>query len=97
MALLKSVAFVAAGALLLALGPWPYGYYMLLRVLVFAAGVFCAINLWYEQRSMAVGLFLCAAIFNPFLPAHLNRELWSVLNVAGAALFGFTALRAART
>jgi hypothetical protein len=30
---------------------------------------------------------------NPFVPVHLPRGLWAVLNVGAAALFGFVAYR----
>jgi hypothetical protein len=34
------------------------------------------------------GLFLVAAIvFNPVAPLHLTRAVWTILNVAAAALF----------
>jgi uncharacterized membrane protein YccC len=96
MSITKSIAVLASVVLLLALGPWPYGYYQLLRVVVFAAGVFAAISFWQREQALAVGLLLCAVIFNPFLPIHLNREIWSVLNIAAAAVFGFAAYRAHR-
>ena len=30
---------------------------------------------------------ITALIFNPFIPIHLTRGVWSILNVAAAALF----------
>ena len=89
--MIRTVAIIAAVALLLALGPWPYDYYRMLRVLTFAAGVYCGVSMLQENRSAAIGLFIVAAVFNPFVPAHLTREIWSVLNIVGAGLFGFTA------
>ena len=37
---------------LFALGPWPYGYYMLLRVVVFAAALLLAILIHQRTESM---------------------------------------------
>lgn len=91
---LRIISIIAAIALLLALAPWPYGYYQLLRVIVFAAGAYGAFTLWEHQRGPAIMLVICATIFNPFLPVHLNREIWSVLNLAGAALFAMVAYKA---
>lgn len=87
------VAIIAALMLLAAILPiWPYGYYMLLRVVVFAAGGFCAWALWQEARQpLAVALGIVAVVFNPFIPAHLSREVWAVLNLAAAGLFTWTA------
>ncbi|MBZ9720155.1 hypothetical protein LB519_20120 [Mesorhizobium sp. AD1-1] len=81
---------------LLAVAPWPYGYYQLLRVIVCAAGIYCGAVVWksaLENHNLAWALFGAAAIFNPFLPVHLPRELWAVFNVGAAALFGFVAHR----
>jgi hypothetical protein len=92
----RIIAGIAAIALVAALAPWPYDYYRLLRVLVFGAGVFCGIALLEKDRGLAIGLFISAAVFNPFLPAHLTRDIWSVLNIAGAALFALSIYRLRR-
>ena len=35
-----------------------------------------------------IGLFLVvAAVFNPIVPLHLTRGVWSILNIAAGALF----------
>jgi hypothetical protein len=82
--------FIPSGMLLLATGHWPYGYYMLLRVVVLAAALLLA-GLIYQrvkQFTIWLGLFLVAAlVFNPFVSLHLTRGVWSILNVAAAALF----------
>ena len=84
------IRLIPAGMLVLAVGPWPYGYYMLLRVIVFAGGLLLA-ALTYQrvkQFTIWIGLFLIVAIvFNPIVPLHLTREAWLVLDLAGAALF----------
>lgn len=97
MDILRVICLVSAAMLLLALAPWPYGYYQFLRVAIFAAGLYTAISLWQDEQSLAVATMICALVFNPFLPVHLNREIWSVLNVAAAGVFGFAAYRARRT
>ncbi|TIO29002.1 DUF6804 family protein [Mesorhizobium sp.] len=93
-------AVVAAVALLLALAPWPYAYYELLRIVVCGTGIFCGVQFYglaEKGRGIAIALFTTAALFNPFLPVHLNRELWSVLNIGGALLFGCAAWKAGRS
>ncbi|MFA6154714.1 DUF6804 family protein [Mesorhizobium sp.] len=87
--MVRNVAVIVAIASLLAVGPWPYGYYQLVRVVVFFAGAYCGAMLWRtDQRNLAWGLFAAALVFNPFMPVHLPRELWAVLNVGAAVLFG---------
>jgi hypothetical protein len=84
------IHLIPAGMLILAIGRWPYGYYMLLRVVVSAAALLLATLIYQHAKSftMWVGLFLIVAIvFNPIVPLHLTRAVWSILNLAGAALF----------
>jgi hypothetical protein len=82
--------FVPAGMLMLAPGRWPYGYYMLLRVVVLAAALLLAGLIYQRTKQFTIwlGLFLIAAlVFNPFVPLYLTRGVWAMLNVAAAALF----------
>jgi hypothetical protein len=94
------VHFIPAGMLVLALGRWPYGYYMLLRVVVAAAALLLAGLIYQQAKSFTVwfGLFLIVAIvFNPIVPPHLTRGVWSNLNVAAAVTFaGHFFVRVAR-
>ncbi len=74
---------VATIMLLWALNPEnPYGYYILLR------WVCCGIFLFLLTRSIAVNkqgwawtFGIMAGIYNPILSLHMNREIWSVVNV----------------
>jgi hypothetical protein len=84
------VHFIPAAMLVLALGRWPCGYYMLLRVVVVAAALLLAGLIYQQAKSNTVwfGLFLIVAIvFNPIVPLHLTRGVWSILNVAAAVTF----------
>lgn len=67
---------------LIALGPLPYSYYQLLRVVVCGS---CAFLAFAEHRAgggaWKFGLGGVALVFNPFVPVHLTREVWAVLNV----------------
>ncbi len=74
----------------IALGRLPYGYYMLLRVVVLAAAILVAIMIYQRDRAFTAwaALFVVAAIvFNPFVPLPLTRGIWSILNLAAASLF----------
>lgn len=89
-------ALVPAAMLLIALLPLPYGYYTLLRLVVTGWALFLV---WfeYEGRSSvtpwAVGFAVIAALFNPIVPVHLDRDTWRVIDVAIAAVFGAYALK----
>ncbi len=81
---------VPCAMLLLALAPWPYGYYRLLRLVVCGCVGFLAYRLREQEKtSWTVALSATAVIFNPLIPLHLTREIWAVLNVCGAAVIAF--------
>ena len=76
--------------LFFALFPWPYGYYILLRLVVFVVSVFIAYEQWKLDDAISgwvVAFGLIALLYNPLITVHLTRELWSVLNLATAMLF----------
>ncbi len=80
---------VGAGAMLLAaVGPWPYGYYQLLRLVVCGVGAYFAYTAYQWGKLRAAWLFGgIAALFNPFVPIHLPRELWIPIDVICGATF----------
>jgi hypothetical protein len=78
----------AALMLLLAILPNPYSYYMLLRVIVCAVGAYSAYIAYQKKEvgwSWAFGII--AALFNPFIPVHLTKEIWMFFNLISAAVF----------
>ena len=81
-------SLIAATMLLLALAPWPYGYYQLLRFVVCGVGVYVAYTAYNWQKTWAVWVFgFIALLFNPLIPIHLSRELWQPIDVICAILF----------
>lgn len=79
-----------AALLLAALLPWPYGYYDLLRLAVFVVSAWIAYEQWRHDDGVSgwvVAFGAAALLFNPFMPIHLTREIWSVLNIGTAMLF----------
>ena len=88
--------------LVAALLPWPYGYYNFLRFCVCGAAAFLAYQQWTHDDAASkwvVVLGAIALLYNPLVPIHLTREIWSVLNVVTAtALVGhLRSLRFLRT
>lgn len=77
---------VPAALSLVALGPLPYSYYQLLRVVLCGC---CAFLAFAEHRAggggaWKFGLSGVALVFNPFVPLYLTRDVWAVLNVVVA-------------
>lgn len=69
--------------LLWALNPGnPYGYYVLLRWVCCAVFGYLALQAYaYKQQDWVWVLGVTAAVYNPIIPVHLTREIWSVLNL----------------
>jgi uncharacterized membrane protein YccC len=90
---LSIVSFIAAGLALVAIADWPYGFYMLLRLVVTAAACAAAFAFWEPRRPallvLAVGLGL---LFQPLVKVAFEKDVWRVLDVGAAVLlvwFGF--------
>lgn len=80
--------------LLLAILPLPYGYYTLLRLVVCLTAAFLA---WFSYKAQKVSwmwvMGFIALIFNPLIPLHLGRELWFIIDLIVAVVFGIFLLK----
>jgi hypothetical protein len=76
-------------AVILGLGNLPYGYYMLLRLLLCGISLFLIFGANLRLRDWhrwTLGGF--AVLYNPLLPVRLGeKNLWIILNIATAVLF----------
>lgn len=66
---------------------WPYGYYQLLRIVVTVTAGFVAYVLYDEQDRTWFAFLAIAILFNPLLPVHLERELWTAIDYVTAGIF----------
>lgn len=65
----------------------PYAYYVFLRWVVCPIFAFLAVRAIEIERTHWAWVFgVSAALYNPILRVHLNREIWSVVNVASIIL-----------
>ena len=90
----KEMIFGSIIALVLALLPLPYAYYMFLRVGM--CGVFAYLAYTASQsneQGLTWMLGITAVIYNPFAPLHLGREVWTVINLATIGLLFFVKSR----
>ena len=75
----------AAGVLMLfwAFNPNnPYGYYILLRWVCCGVFAYLAISAYKQKNNDWIWIFgITAAIYNPIIPVHLTRVIWSVFNI----------------
>jgi hypothetical protein len=72
-----------------AVGPWPYGFYQFLRLVVCGTAAYLAYaTLSRGSRSSLGWAFLGLAIlYNPAFKVHFERQTWAVLNVGSAVPF----------
>lgn len=71
----------AAGLLFWALSPHQYGYYTILRWVVFAVSSYCTYVAIVQKQIHWAWLFGFIGLFiNPFFPVRLNRESWAVID-----------------
>ena len=88
---------VPALMLLAALAPWPYGYYVLLRLVVCLASIAIAWRLRGGNHPILWAFIGLAILYNPVVKVPLGRPLWSVANVISVAPFAYLVLRGRRT
>lgn len=87
------LAMIAAAMLVGALGPWPYGYYQLLRFVTCGVAVYIAFLGYNWKKIWAVWLFgFVAVLFNPLISIHLSRELWQPIDLLCGLLFAGVAV-----
>ena len=75
--------------LVLAVLPLPYGYYTLLRLVVCFTAVFLA---WFSYKQQRIRwawiMVFVAVVFNPVIAVHFGKELWIVIDLITAIVFG---------
>lgn len=84
----KSTIVASVILLILAIFPWPYGYYIFLRWVVAVTGILLAYTAHLMGKSgWVVAFVLLSLLFNPVIPFHLDRETWQVFDLLGAGVF----------
>ncbi|MDD5746207.1 MAG: hypothetical protein PHO30_02975 [Candidatus Omnitrophica bacterium] len=79
----KTPKIIATILLALALNPYnPYGYYVLLRWVCCAIFVFLTITSFENKKENWIWIFgVLAFIYNPIIRIHLNKFLWTIINL----------------
>lgn len=92
----KQVLMAGVFISLLALLPWPIGFYTFSRIVLCLCSAYAAFVLY----NKANGLWLLGAgfaiLYNPIIPVYLHSKgLWSLFNIA-TAIFLFSLLSQAK-
>ncbi len=86
-------ALIAAGLLLGAIAPLPYGYYQMLRWVVGGIAIYMAYKSYSWEKRWATWIFgIVAVLFNPVVPIHLTKEIWQPIDGVCAVFFGSSIL-----
>lgn len=60
----------------------PYGYYALLRFVCCAVFTFLTFKAIAQRKEGWAWVFgVAAAVYNPFFPVSLSRDLWTIVNL----------------
>ena len=80
----KNISLIIASGFLLAalFDVWQYGFFTILRFVVFSSTAYVAYLAYQEQKEAWVWILgSVAVLFNPFIPVHLTRELWMPIDL----------------
>lgn len=77
----KIVIHIAIGFLLLGILPFPYGYYILLRLIAFGVFAWAAYITFEKQEVVLPWVFvILALVFNPIIQIHFPKEIWAIID-----------------
>lgn len=84
---IKMPSLLAMIALLFAILPLPYAYFILLRLLISGLSLFCLFNL--NRGSLLKFFFIgTLVLFNPIIPIFLSKDVWVIIDIICAFAFG---------
>lgn len=87
----SAIIYINSALLFLAVLPFPYGYYTLVRIVTASAFIRIAVVEYKKDASsvMIWVLILVAILFNPIIPIHLTKPIWMPLNIAASIFLLF--------
>jgi hypothetical protein len=93
----RTLLYVGAGALILAIAPWPYEeYYTLLRFFICGICAFSAYVSLREHSALAFPFLMAGIVFNPIMKVQMDREIWILADLVVATGFFVVARLAPR-
>ena len=88
----KLVLYAAAAIIAAAALPLHYGIYVFIRIIGTITFACLAYESWKQGHELLPWAYGAAAIlFNPIIPIHLSKTLWTVIDLAAAAIIFFSA------
>ena len=95
MELNRQVVFAGIFVAVIALAPWPIGFYTFSRIVLCGCSAYVAYYLSKKNKNLWLLGAALAVLYNPVVPVYLDSKgLWSIVNI-GTAVFFFFALSSA--
>jgi len=95
MELNRQVVFAGIFVAVIALAPWPIGFYTFTRIVLCGCSAYVAYYLLKKNENIWLLGAALAVLYNPIFPVYLHSKgLWSIINI-GTAVFFFFALSSA--
>lgn len=68
------------------LGNLPYGFYTLLRLVVFVTFSFMAYQIYQKEEFSKITTIniVISLLYNPFVKVHFDKNIWIIINIATA-------------
>jgi len=83
-------AIIVSAMLFLAILNFPYGYYTLLRIVIAIISVYYVYWIYKERKEQGFwfwGAIAITILFNPVVPIHLTKSIWSVMDIIAGLFF----------
>jgi uncharacterized membrane protein len=88
---LRIISVVFLSVALIGVGSLPYGFYMLLRLILCATGVYGAYISKKQTKEKWLWIFIAIAVlFNPLIPVHLGLTIWLLVDVIAIIILGIS-------
>ncbi|MCX6782926.1 MAG: hypothetical protein NTZ20_02950 [Candidatus Levybacteria bacterium] len=86
---LKWICIISGGMLLISIpSGWPYGFYQLLRIVIFLTSITVAWGFYKSNLTSWMIIFGAVAfLFNSLYPIYPNKQSWVPIDFIGAILF----------
>ena len=90
---IRPILLLCSALLLLAIFPFPIGYYTFLRITVTIGAIIVIAAEFKKGINYWVLIFcLIAILFNPIAPVYLNKPIWILIDLVCGVIFGIKAI-----
>lgn len=85
--IIKILSIIAIILLVKAISGNPYSYYIFMRWALCAIFLYCSYNMLINRNRFWLFIYLLLSIiYNPIVPLHMNRDIWTVINLISIVL-----------